>query len=46
MIKSLETFCTQYVEFVRVTAVDGSQGWGMEIDPKWLELAKYRKSEL
>ncbi len=27
-IKSLETFCTQYVGFVRVTADDGGQGWG------------------
>lgn len=27
-IKSIETFCTQYVGFVRVTADDGSQGWG------------------
>ena len=27
-IKSLETFCNQYVGFVRVTADDGHQGWG------------------
>ena len=27
-IKSIETFCNQYVGFVRVTADDGSQGWG------------------
>jgi L-alanine-DL-glutamate epimerase-like enolase superfamily enzyme len=27
-IKSIETFCTQYVGFLRVTAEDGSQGWG------------------
>ena len=27
-IKSIETFCTQYVGFVRVTADDGAQGWG------------------
>ena len=27
-IKRLETFCTQYVGFVRVTVDDGSQGWG------------------
>jgi hypothetical protein len=45
-VKSLETFCTQYVGFVRVTADDGSPGWGMEISPKWLASAKYRKSEL
>ena len=27
-IKSLETFCNQYVGFVRVTTNDGHQGWG------------------
>ena len=27
-IKSIETFCTQYVGFVRVTADDGAHGWG------------------
>lgn len=27
-IKSIETFSTQYVGFLRVTAEDGSQGWG------------------
>jgi L-alanine-DL-glutamate epimerase-like enolase superfamily enzyme len=27
-IKSIETFTTEYVGFVRVTAEDGSQGWG------------------
>jgi L-alanine-DL-glutamate epimerase-like enolase superfamily enzyme len=27
-IKSIETFCTQYVGITRVTAEDGSQGWG------------------
>ncbi len=27
-IKSVETFCSQYVGFVRVTTDDGSQGWG------------------
>ena len=27
-IKSLETFATPYVAFVRVTAEDGMQGWG------------------
>jgi L-alanine-DL-glutamate epimerase-like enolase superfamily enzyme len=27
-IKSLETFCNQYIGFVRVTTDDGSQGWG------------------
>jgi len=27
-IRSIETFCNQFVGFVRVTADDGSQGWG------------------
>ena len=27
-IKRIETFCTEFVGFVRVTADDGSQGWG------------------
>ncbi len=27
-ITSIETFCTEFVGFVRVTAEDGSQGWG------------------
>jgi L-alanine-DL-glutamate epimerase-like enolase superfamily enzyme len=27
-ITALETFCTEFVGFVRVTASDGSQGWG------------------
>lgn len=27
-IASIETFCTQYVGFVRVTTDDGAQGWG------------------
>ena len=27
-IRSIETFSTQFVGFVRVTAEDGSQGWG------------------
>jgi L-alanine-DL-glutamate epimerase-like enolase superfamily enzyme len=27
-IKSIETFCTQYVGFVRVTTDSGEQGWG------------------
>ena len=27
-LKSIETFCNQYVGFVRVTAEDGSTGWG------------------
>src|SRR5882757_31958 len=27
-IRRLETFCNDYVGFVRVTADDGSQGWG------------------
>jgi L-alanine-DL-glutamate epimerase-like enolase superfamily enzyme len=27
-IRSIETFCTEFVGFVRVTADDGSQGWG------------------
>lgn len=27
-IKSIETFCSRYVGFLRVTADDGSQGWG------------------
>lgn len=27
-IKSIETFANEFVAFVRVTAEDGSQGWG------------------
>jgi L-alanine-DL-glutamate epimerase-like enolase superfamily enzyme len=27
-IRSIETFCNRYVGFLRVTADDGSQGWG------------------
>jgi L-alanine-DL-glutamate epimerase-like enolase superfamily enzyme len=27
-IKSIETFCTEFVGFVRVTTDDGAQGWG------------------
>jgi len=27
-ISSIETFCTEFVGFVRVTADDGAQGWG------------------
>jgi L-alanine-DL-glutamate epimerase-like enolase superfamily enzyme len=27
-IRSIETFCNEFVGFVRVTAEDGSQGWG------------------
>ncbi|MDT8344450.1 MAG: mandelate racemase/muconate lactonizing enzyme family protein [Thermohalobaculum sp.] len=27
-IRSIETFCTRFVGFVRVTAEDGAQGWG------------------
>ena len=27
-LKSIESFCTEFVGFVRVTAEDGSQGWG------------------
>ena len=27
-IKSIETFCNEFVGFVRVTAEDGAQGWG------------------
>ena len=27
-IKSIESFCNEFVGFVRVTAEDGSQGWG------------------
>ena len=27
-IESIESFCTEFVGFVRVTAEDGSQGWG------------------
>jgi L-alanine-DL-glutamate epimerase-like enolase superfamily enzyme len=27
-IKSIETFCNEFVGFLRVTADDGSQGWG------------------
>jgi L-alanine-DL-glutamate epimerase-like enolase superfamily enzyme len=27
-IKSIESFCTEFVGFVRVTVEDGSQGWG------------------
>ncbi|MBY8977218.1 mandelate racemase/muconate lactonizing enzyme family protein [Rhodobacteraceae bacterium NNCM2] len=27
-LKSIETFCNEFVGFVRVTAEDGSQGWG------------------
>lgn len=27
-LKSIETFTTQYIGFVRVTAEDGAQGWG------------------
>src|SRR5690349_11290803 len=27
-IRSIETFCTEFVGFVRVTADDGSAGWG------------------
>jgi L-alanine-DL-glutamate epimerase-like enolase superfamily enzyme len=27
-IKSIETFCSEFVGFVRITADDGSQGWG------------------
>ncbi len=27
-IQRIETFCNQFVGFVRVTASDGSQGWG------------------
>jgi L-alanine-DL-glutamate epimerase-like enolase superfamily enzyme len=27
-IKSIETFCTEFVGFVRATVEDGSQGWG------------------
>ena len=27
-IQRIETFCTEFVGFVRVTAEDGSQGWG------------------
>lgn len=28
IIKRIETFCTQFVGFVRVTTEDGAQGWG------------------
>ncbi len=28
IIKSIETFCTEFVGFVRVTADNGEQGWG------------------
>ena len=27
-LKSIETFCNEYIGFVRVTAEDGSHGWG------------------
>ena len=27
-IESIESFCNEFVGFVRVTAEDGSQGWG------------------
>ena len=27
-IKKIETFCDEFVGFVRVTAEDGAQGWG------------------
>lgn len=27
-IKSIESFCTEFIGFIRVTAEDGSQGWG------------------
>ena len=27
-IKNIETFCTEYVGFVRVTTDSGEQGWG------------------
>ena len=27
-LKSIETFCNQYVGFVRVTSEDGAEGWG------------------
>ena len=27
-IRSIETFCTEFVGFVRVTADGGAQGWG------------------
>ena len=27
-IKSIETFCTEFVGFVRVTLESGEQGWG------------------
>jgi L-alanine-DL-glutamate epimerase-like enolase superfamily enzyme len=37
-IQSIETFCTQFVGFVRVTADDGAQGWG-QVSPYNADIA-------
>ena len=46
IIKRLETFSNEYAGFVRLTAQDGSTGWGVEINPHWLERAHYQISEI
>ena len=44
-IQRIETFCTREVGFVRVSSEEGAHGWGVEINPRWLEQAEYQVSE-
>ena len=54
-IRKLETFCNEFVGFVRVTTghiedgkaiVTDASGWDVEINPTWLEKAQYNLSEI
>ena len=51
-IKSVETLTNRCVGFTRLTTEDchaiitDAPGWGVEIDPKWLENSAYQISEV
>ena len=44
-IRKLETFCNEFVGFVRVTTDSGATGWGVEVAPQWLARSAYRCSK-
>ena len=45
-ICKLETFGNEFVCFVRVTTDTGDTGWGIDINPRWLELSAHQVSEV
>ena len=45
-ITRIDSYAIPQVACVKVSAEDGSTGWGVEINPAWLAKAEHRASTL